>query len=310
MAEIEYKRFIEEKVSEIKELAGIEKVVSAMSGGVDSSVVTALAKKAVGDKLITYFIDTGFMRDKEPENVVETFGKIGIKVKIHDARDEFFDAVKGLIDGEEKRIAFSDTFYKVFGRLIKQNNAKYLLQGTIKPDKIMFDKGQSQHNVRTSSEYEEFGIKGVIEPLKDLYKPDVREIGKELGLSEEIFKRQPFPGPGLLVRVLGEATRERVEIVRKAQKIVEEELLPYSPSQCLVCLANDTATGMIGGKAPGRYIIFARAIKTEDFMTADIIKPEWETLEKIEKRITKEIPNVARVLYEITGKPPATIEYE
>jgi len=173
----------------------------------------------------------------------------------------------------------------------------------------MFDKGQSQHNVRTNSDYSKFGIESVIEPLVDLYKSDVREVGKKLGLPEEIFNRPPFPGPGLLLRVIGEATRERVEIVRKAQKIVEEELLSYNPSQCLACLANDTATGMIGEKAPGKNIIYVRTVKTKDFMTAEAILPNKDTIKKLSKRITGEIPGVVRVLYEITGKPPGTIEY-
>jgi GMP synthase (glutamine-hydrolysing) len=306
---IDYDDFIKNKVSEIKEKVDENIAINALSGGVDSSVVTALAKKAIGDKLVTYFIDTGFMRENEPERVINTFRKIGVDVKLYDASDEFLDAVKGLTDGEEKRKAFSNTFYKVFGRLIKEEGAKFLFQGTIKADKIMFKKGQSQHNVRTASEYEKFGIKGVIEPLEDLYKPDVRIVGEKLGLPKEIFKRQPFPGPGLLVRVIGEATRERVDIVRKAQKIVEEELNEYNPSQCLACLANDTATGMIGGKAPGKNIILVRAIKTKDFMTAKVLWPEKETMEKIRKRIAEKVPNVGRILYEITGKPPATIEY-
>ena len=300
---------IEKRINSIKSKIGNGIAINALSGGVDSSVVTALAKEAMGNNLITYFIDTGFMREKEPEEVVKTFGKIGIEVKIYDASDEFFDAVKGLTDGEEKRKAFSNTFYKVFSRLIKKEGAEYLFQGTIKADKIMFEKGQSQHNVRAVSEYEEFGIKKVIEPLEDLYKPDVRIVGKKLGLPEEIFNRPPFPGPGLLLRVIGEATRERVEIVRNAQKIVEEELLPYNPSQCLACLANDTATGMIGEKAPGKKIIYVRAVKTKDFMTAEAMLPNKETIEKLSKRVTGEIPGVARVLYEITGKPPGTIEY-
>jgi len=289
---------IEKRINSIKSKIGNGIAINALSGGVDSSVVTALAKEAIGDNLITYFIDTGFMREKEPENVVETFGKIGINVKIYDVNDEFFKAVEGLTDGEEKRKAFSDTFYKVFGEIIKKEYAKYLFQGTIKADKVMFDKGQSQHNVRTNvrtnSDYSKFGIESVIEPLVDLYKSDVREVGKKLGLPEEIFNRPPFPGPGLLLRVI---------------KIVEEELLSYNPSQCLACLANDTATGMIGEKAPGKNIIYVRTVKTKDFMTAEAILPNKDTIKKLSKRITGEIPGVVRVLYEITGKPPGTIEY-
>ncbi|MDD5086557.1 MAG: hypothetical protein PHV16_02280 [Candidatus Nanoarchaeia archaeon] len=300
---------IDEKIEGIKGKVKDKVAVNALSGGVDSSVVTFLGKIALGDKLKSYFIDTGFMRENEPEEVVETFKERGIEVKLYDAADEFYDAVRFIKDGEDKRKVFSNKFYDIFSRIIKENNAKYLLQGTIKADKIMFDKGQSQHNIRTKSDYAELGIEEVIEPLSDLYKYQVRDIAIDLNLPGEIYNRPPFPGPGLLIRVLGEATREKIGIVRKAQKIVEEELKIYNPSQCLACLPNDTATGMIGGKAPGKYIIIVRAVKTDDFMTADIFLPRKKTIEKLSKRITGEIPNVARVLYEITGKPPGTIEY-
>jgi len=300
---------IDEKIEHIKSKVGDAIAINALSGGVDSSVVTFLGKMAIGNNLKTYFINTGFMREREPETVWKTFKDLGIEINIINEEKRFLEALKGITDGEEKRKVFSDTFYKIFGRIIKKEGAIYLFQGTIEPDKIMFDKGQSQHNVRTKSDYSKFGIEGVIEPLFDLYKNQVREIAIDLNLPDKIYNRQPFPGPGLLIRVLGEATKERIEIVRKAQKIVEEELLPYNPSQCLACLANDTATGMIGGKASGKYMIFVRAVKTKDFMAAESLFLGKKTIAKIAKRIPEEIPNVARVLYEITGKPPATIEY-
>ncbi len=300
---------IDERIENIKKEVGDEIAINALSGGVDSSVVTFLGKLALGDKLKTYFIDTGFMRENEPKDVIKTFKKIGIEVELYDTNDEFFDAVRFIKDGEDKRKVFSNKFYDIFSRIIKENNAKYLLQGTIKADKIMFDKGQSQHNIKTKSDYAKLGIERVIEPLSDLYKGQVRELAIDLNLPDEFYNRPPFPGPGLLIRILGEVTREKIGIVRKAQKIVEEELNDYNPSQCLACLANDTATGMIGKKSPGKYMVFVRAVNTDNFMKADILLPRKKTIEKLSKRITGEIPNVARVLYEITGKPPGTIEY-
>ncbi len=303
------KDFSEKKIKEISNEVGDGLAMNALSGGVDSSVTTMLGHKAIGKRLITYFIDTGFMRKKEPGYVKNIFAELGIGVKIYNASNEFFAKLKGLTNGEEKRIAFSDTFYEIFGKLIKENKAEYLLQGTNAADKKMFAKGQSQHNVRTSEDYRTFGIEKILEPLDTLYKPHIRELGKELGLPEELYSRPPFPGPGLLVRCLGEATPEKIKMVREAQAIAEEELAYLNPSLTVACISGDTVTGMAGKKAPGKYMIFIRALKTEDYMTAKGIYISEDTYKKLEKKITEELPDVAHVLLDPTDKPPATMEY-
>ena len=205
MAEIEYKKFIEEKVNEIKELVGIEKVVSALSGGVDSAAATVLAHNAIGNNLSAFFIDTGFMRLNEYENISNSIKDYGIKVNLIDAKEEFFSALKGITDPEEKRKAFRNTFYSVFGNVLKQEKASYLVQGTIKADVIETKAGvKTQHNVleQIGINPKLYGLK-IIEPLKSLYKDEVRNVAKELGLPKTIYERMPFPGPGLSIRVIG-----------------------------------------------------------------------------------------------------------
>jgi len=303
-----YKKFIKNAIIDIKENVLDKKAINALSGGVDSSVVTALAQKSIEDKLTTVFIDTGFMRKNEPETVVELFSNMGFNVELIRAQDKFYKAVKGLTDGEEKRKAFSNMFYTVFGQIIDNKGATYLFQGTNKADRKETDGGvKFQHNVRY--DYDKFGIEGVIEPLKELYKHEIRKVARKLGFLKEIYNRQPFPGPGLLVRCLGEATPERINIVREAQLIVEEELAGLKTFQDLVCLAGDTVTGLVEGeKGPGKYMIFVRSVRSKDALTAKATKIPQRIQNRINERITK-IPNVCRVLYEITDKPPSTIEY-
>jgi GMP synthase (glutamine-hydrolysing) len=308
------KKFVEEKIDEIRRKVGSEKAINALSGGVDSSAVTLLGHRAIGDRLKTVFIDTGVMREGEPENVVETFKKMGVTVHLIQVQEEFFRAFKGVIDPEEKRKAFRDTFYRVLGKAVKESGAKFLLQGTIAADISETRRGvKTQHNI-----LEQIGIDprtygfNVVEPLRDLYKDGVREVAKTLGLPREIFEKMPFPGPGLATRIIGEVTPERVSVVRKAVKIVEEEIEPLRPFQAFAVLLNDQATGVTGAEEGKRFfgdIIAVRSVESRDAIRADVTEIPWELLRKIQKRIVDEIPSVMKVLYDLTPKPPSTIEY-
>lgn len=310
---MDVKKFIDEKIEEIQITAGSEKAISALSGGVDSSTCVVLAHRAIGSNLKAIFIDDGLMRENEPEEVRETFGKLGIAVEVIDAQDEFFDALKGKVDPEEKRKAFRHAFYTVFGREVLRSGAKFLVQGTIAADVIETKGGvKTQHNI-----LEQIGIdpqKGygfrVIEPLKELFKHQVREVARELGLPEKIHQRMPFPGPGLATRVVGEVTPERVSVVRKATKIVEEEIGSLlKPFQAFAVLMSDKGTGVEEGKRRFGDIVIVRSVESRDAMTAAPSQIPWEVLIRVSERMTSEIPQVVRVAYELTPKPPATIEY-
>jgi len=309
---MDVKKFIERQVEEIRETVGSQKAISALSGGVDSSVATVLAHRALGPQLKTIFIDHGLMREKEPEEVKNVFSRLGIEIEIIDARNEFFEALKGKTDPEEKKKAFRNAFYKVFGRQVLKSKARYLIQGTIAADIIETQGGvKTQHNILEQIGIDPekgFGFK-VIEPLKDLFKHEVREVGKALGLPDLILKRMPFPGPALATRIIGEVTPERVELVRKATRIVEEELAPLQPFQAFAVLMNDMATGVEEGRRKFGHIIIVRSVESQDAMTAQPTPVPWDVLTRLANRITREIPSVVRVAYEITPKPPATIEY-
>ncbi len=306
------KEFIKDKVAEIQKTVGNGEAISALSGGVDSSVCTVLAWRALGDTLKVIFIDDGLMREGEPQQVRGVFGKLGIEVEIVNARDEFFAALAGKTDPEDKRKAFRQTFYSVFGREVKRSGAKFLIQGTIAPDIIETKGGvKTQHNILEQIGIDPergFGFK-VIEPIKELYKPGVRQVAKELGLPESIYQRMPFPGPGLMARVLGEVTPERVAIVRAATVIVEREIRKFSPFQAFAVLLSDMGTGIEDGKRKFGHIIIIRSVESKDAMTAKATPLPWEALMKMSRRIVKEVPTVTRVAYELTPKPPATIEF-
>jgi GMP synthase (glutamine-hydrolysing) len=306
------RQFIEKKTAEIKKKVGAGTAISALSGGVDSSTCTVLAWRALGKKLKVIFIDDGLMRESEPRQVRDTFGKLGIRVEIVNARREFFAALAGKLDPETKRKAFRRTFYKVFGREVRRSKARFLVQGTIAPDIIETKGGvKTQHNILEQIGIDPekgFGFK-VIEPIKELFKPGVRRVAKELGLPESIHQRMPFPGPGLMARVLGEVTPKRVAVVRKATVIVEQELRNLKPFQVFAVLLRDMGTGIEGGKRKFGDIIIIRSVESKDAMTAKPTPVPWDILMKISRRIVKEIPSVTRVAYELTPKPPATIEY-
>ena len=306
------KAFIQRKIEDIQKTAGGQRTISALSGGVDSSACTVLAAQALGSSLKCIFIDDGLMREGEPERVRQIFRSLGIKVDVVDAQREFFSALKGKTDPEAKRKAFRHKFYSVFGREAFKSQAKFLIQGTIKADIIETKGGvKTQHNI-----LEQIGIdpeKGygfkVIEPLKDLYKDEVRIVAKALGLPEEIYRRMPFPGPGLATRVVGEVTPPRVAVVRKATQIVEEEIARLKPFQAFAVLLNDQGTGVEKGTRKFGDIIVIRSVESRNALTATSTRIPWPILERITKRIIKEIPQVTRVAYELTPKPPATIEY-
>ena len=300
-------KFISQAIAEIKSAAGNDKVVMALSGGVDSSVCAALATRALGDRLIPIYIDTGMMRKGETERIKTLFGNIHLQVV--EAGDEFLGALKGVVDPEAKRKVIGERFIRVFEREAKKQGARCLLQGTIYPDRIESEGGiKSHHNVGGMPLHIEFAA--VIEPLRDLYKDEVREVAGALGLPKEIQHRMPFPGPGLAVRVLGEVTPEKVAVIREANWIAEDELVEkYHPWQCFAALIG-LGTGVKGDNRIHGWIVAIRAVNSRDGMTADPLNIPFDDLVRIGSRITAEIPSVARVVYDITAKPPATIEYE
>ncbi len=311
--ELDVDSFIEEKVSAIKETVGDEKAICALSGGVDSSVVAVLANKAIGSQLQCFFLQDGLMREGEPEQVKRTFADYGIEVGIKDVVEEFFEALKGKEGPEEKRKAFRDVFYRVLGRIVKESGAKFMFQGTIAADiKETVGGVKSQHNVleQIGLDTSSWGLEMVMEPLIDLYKPEVRKVAKGLGLPETVYNRMPFCGPGLSARVIGEVTPKRVETVRKATAIVEEELKDSGAFQYLAVLLKDQATGITDdGKRRFGQIISVRCVESEDAVTAGVTKLAWDKLETLQQRICSEVPGVVKVVYDLTPKPPSTIEY-
>ena len=310
--ELNTEQFIHEKVGEIKTAVGEGIAINALSGGVDSSTVTMLGHRALGNQLKTVFIENGLMREGEPEQVVGFFRDLGVTVEVVDARQEFFLALKGITDPEEKREAIRQTFYStVFGRIVKESGAKHLLQGTILTDVDETVAGiKRQHNV-----FEQLGIDPkeafgyqIIEPLIQLRKDGVRVIGKALGLPSELFERIPFPGPALSARVIGEATPERIETVRKATVIVERLLKNTGAFQYMGILHEDRVTGMRDGKRDFGQQIEVRCWESVDARTATPTRLPFETLEKLANDIIREVPGIVSVTYNITTKPPSTIE--
>jgi GMP synthase (glutamine-hydrolysing) len=309
---MDFKNSVPDRIRELKKTIGEERAISALSGGVDSSACTVLAHRAIGDNLKSIFIDDGLMREGEPQQVQKIFADLGIKVDIVDAADEFFAALAGKIDPEEKRKAFRDTFYSVFGREVRNCDARFLIQGTIATDIIETIGGvKTQHNILEQIGIDPeagYGFK-VVEPIKDLFKPGVREVAAAVDLPEEIHQRMPFPGPGLATRVVGEVTPERVARVRRATTIVEQEILHLKPFQAFAVLLSDQGTGVEGGRRKFGDIVIVRSVESQDALTAEASQVPWEVLQKIAHRIVTEIPEVVRVAYELTPKPPATIEY-
>jgi len=306
------REFVERAVEEIRRTVGDARAVAACSGGVDSTVAAVLARRALGDRLVAVYINDGFRREGEPEWAVSMLQRLGLNVLLVDARREFLEAVRGLRDAEEKRKAFRHTFYSVLGRVAREVGARYLVQGTIAADVVETVRGiKTQHNVlvQLGLDPRTYGFE-VVEPLRELYKPQVRELARFLGLPPEISERMPFPGPGLLVRIVGEVTEEKLEIVRKATRIVEEEFAGLGAFQAFAAVLEGRATGIVGGERRYGYMVAVRAVRSEDALTAEPLEAPFELLRRVADRITREVPGVVRVLYEVTGKPPATIEYE
>lgn len=310
--DLDAQKFIAEKVREISFIVKNGVAVTALSGGVDSSVVTLLGHRALGSQLKTYFIDNGLMRQNEPQQVSSIFGEIGVPVEIIDAGNEFFNALKGLTGPKEKREAVTQTFYKkVFGKLVRESDAKYLLQGTNLTDIQETVAGiKRQHNIFAQigiDPQEAFGYQ-IIEPLVQLRKDGIRKVAQALGLPESICNRIPFPGPGLATRIIEEVTPKRVAIVRKATAIVEKELAETGAFQYLAVLHQDRVTGMRDGKRDFGMQIEVRCWDSIDARTATPTRLDPDLSERLVKRIITEIPGVVSVTYNATPKPPSTIE--
>jgi GMP synthase (glutamine-hydrolysing) len=304
--------FIREKTEEIAATVGNGTAINALSGGVDSSAVTMVGHKALGGRLKTYFINNGLMRKDEPQAIVSIFQKLGVKVEIIDAQEKFFKALKGITDPEEKREAITQTFYKdVFADLVRKSGAKYLLQGTILTDVDETVAGiKRQHNVFEQlgiDPQEAFGYR-IIEPLVQLRKDGVRKVAEAAGLPKSVFNRMPFPGPALAARVIGEATPEKINTVRIATSIVEEELAQTSAFQYMAILHQDRVTGMREGKREFGYQIEIRCWDSLDARNAKPTRIPYDTLEKLADRMVTEVPGVVSVTYNITTKPPSTME--
>lgn len=305
-------RFIADKVQGIQMAVGDGLAINALSGGVDSSVVTALGHKALGNRLKTYFIDNGLMREGESARVAAAFRKLGIHVEVLDASKAFLAALKGIHDPEEKREAITQTFYKkIFGKLVVQSKARYLLQGTILTDVDETVAGiKRQHNVFEQlgiDPQKAFGYK-ILEPLIELRKDGVRKVGRGLGLPESMFARIPFPGPALAARIIGEATPARIALVRQATAITEAALKDVPAFQYLAILHEDRVTGMRDHKRVFGCQIEIRCWDSLDARTARPTRLSFDILEGIAAKITRRMPEVVSVTYNITSKPTSTIE--
>ncbi len=310
--ELDVERFIDGQVGEIKRTVGKGIAINALSGGVDSSTVTMLGHRALGNRLRTVFVENGLMREGEPERVAGFFKALGVAVEIVNARKEFFAALKGITDPEEKREAITQTFYRnVFGRMVKESGAKYLLQGTILTDVDETIAGiKRQHNVFEQlgiNPEEAFGYR-IIEPLIQLRKDGVRKVGKALGFPPEMFARIPFPGPALSARVIGEVTPERIETVRKATVVVERLLKDTGAFQYMAILHQDRVTGMRDGKRDFGQQIEVRCWDSVDARVATPTRLPFELLQTVAGEILREVPGIVSVTYNIAPKPPSTIE--
>ncbi len=309
---------IEHAVAEIRAQVGSERVICGLSGGVDSAVAAALVHKAVGDQLACVFVDTGLLRLGEAEQIEETFREQFDVELVHvKAADRFFAALDDVIDPERKRKAIGELFIRVFEEAARDlDSARFLVQGTLYPDIVESGGGdnaniKSHHNVGGLPDDMDFSL---VEPLRDLFKDEVRAIGEALGLPPDIVWRQPFPGPGLAVRIIGTITRERVEILQHADAIVVEEIrragLYREIWQSFAVLPAVRTVGVMGDDRTYAYPIVLRAVTSDDAMTADWARIPYDVLERISGRIINEVPGVNRVAYDITSKPPGTIEWE
>ncbi|MEM2934167.1 MAG: glutamine-hydrolyzing GMP synthase [Methanocellales archaeon] len=304
-------------IKEIKQIAGDKKAVIALSGGIDSSTAAVLASKAIGRNLIAIFVDNGFLREDEVEFVKQSFKELNFNLIQVDARQRFLRKLRGIKNPEQKRKLIGEEFIRVFEDAARKNSAEFLIQGTIYTDRVEsgsrgYDKIKTYHNVHGLSTRIKF--KRIIEPLKDLYKDEIRKIAEYLGLPRKIVWRQPFPGPGLAIRIVGEVTAEKLRILRSCDEIVAEELEKSGVSvdlwQYFAILTNTKSTGIKKGSRAYGCVVAIRAVVSKEALTATFAKIPYGILENISTRITAEIPEVTRVVYDITHKPPSTIEWE
>jgi len=315
-------QFITESVERIREQVKDGKVVCALSGGVDSAVTATLIHRAIGDNLVCFFINNGLLRREEPERVLNTFANnLKVRVVYVDATDRFLRRLRGVIDPEQKRRIVGEEFIHIFEEeAAALGTVDYLAQGTVYPD-VIESASSAEHkaSARIKSHHNVGGLPAnmrlsLVEPLRYLFKDEVREVGLALGLPEEMIWRQPFPGPGLSIRVIGEVTRERLEILRSADWIVMHEIkkanLYGQLWQSFAVLTDVRSVGVMGDSRTYGYLIAVRAVTSTDAMTADWARLPYELLDRIADRIVNEVPHVNRVVYDITSKPPATIEWE
>ena len=314
--------FAEKTIRELRDKIGDGKVLCGLSGGVDSSVAAVLLSKAIGRNLTCVFVDHGLLRKDEGDLVSKVFGPDGpydLNFVRVNAGDRFFADLKGVSEPEKKRKIIGEDFIRVFEAEAKKiGKVDYLVQGTIYPDVVESGLGgesatiKSHHNVGGLPEYVDF--KEIVEPLRDLFKDEVRKVGLHLGIPEELVMRQPFPGPGLGIRIIGEVTPEKVKIVQEADAIYREEMdkagMNKVASQYFAALTNMRSVGVMGDERTYDYAIALRAVSTVDFMTADAVEIPYEVLKKVTNRIVNEVNHVNRVFYDITSKPPGTIEFE
>jgi len=301
--------FISESIEEIKNTIGDKKAIIALSGGVDSSVASVLTSAAIGENLIAVFVDHGLLREGEADYVNKTF-QDRLNLRTINAGEEFLSKLEGVSDPEDKRKIIGELFIRVFERVAAEEGAEFLVQGTIAPDWIESD-GQikSHHNIALPHGL----ILEIVEPIRELYKDEVRVIGKELGLPDEMVNRQPYPGPGLAVRVVGTLTAEKIDICRKANAIVEEEVkkegLDATLWQYFAVLTDTKVTGVKGDIRDYGYLVVLRMVESIDAMTANVPKLPWHMVKTMSQRITAEIPEVTHVSLSVSDKPPSTIEF-
>ena len=310
--------FVERSVLQIRQAIGPGKAIVGASGGIDSTVTAVLSARAIGDNLTAVFVDHGLMREGERNSVTTALRKLGVNLVVVDAAKTFLEKLRGVVDPELKRKIVGEEFVRAFERVAEESGAEYLLQGTIYPDRI--ESGIRRHSDKIKTHHNVAGLpikirfRAIVEPLKDLYKDEVRKVAQSLGLPRDMVWRQPFPGPGLAVRVIGEVTQEKIDIVRLADRIVTEEIercgLSGSLWQYFSVLTDTKSTGVKGDSRAYGYTVAIRAVESKEAMTAMFARIPYDVLERISTRITNEVPKVVRVVYDVTHKPPSTIEWE